>query len=226
MVGNAIAHYRILAKLGEGGMGVVYKAEDTTLRRPVALKFLPERLACERVAVQRFQREARTASALNHPNICTVYEVAEACGQTFIGMEYVEGRALRALIPAGGLPESQVLRYGKQIAEALAHSHDHGIVHRDLKSSNVMVTPEDRIKVLDFGLAKRLEKAAGGEEATRTQGTELSQPGFAVGTVAYLSPEVLRGEPADARSDIWSFGVLPYEMAAGALPFQGKACSN
>ena len=222
MIGNAIAHYRVVAKLGEGGMGAVYKADDTKLGRAVALKFLPEEYARDRVALERFQREARTASALNHPNICTVYEVAEAGGQAFIAMEYVEGRALSALIPAEGLPEDEVLRYGRQIAEALAHSHDRGVVHRDLKSSNVMVTPEGRIKVLDFGLAKRLAEAAAGEAATQTEGPALSQPGLAVGTYPYMSPEVLRGEPADARSDIWSFGVLFYEMATGALPFQGK----
>ena len=223
MIGNAIAHYRVVAKLGEGGMGAVYKADDTKLGRAVALKFLPEEYARDRVALERFQREARTASALNHPNICTVYEVAEAGGQTFIAMEYVEGRPLNALIPAEGLPVDQVLRYGTQIAQALAHSHDRGVVHRDLKSSNVMVTPEGRIKVLDFGLAKRLGEATAVEEATRTEGPALSRPGIAVGTYPYMSPEVLRGEPADARSDIWSFGVLFYEMATGALPFQGKS---
>ncbi len=201
-------------------MGVVYRAEDITLNRAVALKFLPEELARNRSALERFQREARTASALNHPNICTIYEVAEAGGRTFIAMEYVEGRPLNELIPAEGLPPGDVLRYGKQIAEALAHSHDRGIVHRDLKSSNVMVTPEGRVKVLDFGLAKRLAEAIGGEEATRT---EVSQPGMVAGTFSYMPPEVLRGEPADARSDIWSFGVLLYEMAAGRLPFQGKS---
>ncbi len=202
-------------------MGVVYRAEDANLGRTVALKFLPEGFAHDRAAVERFQREARTASALNHPNICTVYEVGEAGGRTFIAMEYIGGRALGALIPAEGLAADEVLRYGKQIAEALAHSHERGVVHRDLKSSNVMVTPEGRIKVLDFGLAKRLEQAVAGEEATRTDGSALSQPGLIVGTFSYMSPEVLRGEPADTRSDIWSFGVLLYEMATGRLPFQG-----
>lgn len=222
MVGNSISHYRVVAKLGEGGMGVVYKAEDTTLGRDVALKFLSQEVARNCVTLQRFQREARTASTLNHPNICTVYEVGEGGGQNFIAMEYVEGRSLSALIPAEGLRENQVLRYGKQIAEALAHSHDRGVVHRDLKSSNVMVTPEGRIKVLDFGLAKRLAKTAGEEEATRTEEDTLTRDGSIVGTLAYMSPEALRGELVDARGDVWSFGVLLYEMVAGRLPFQGK----
>ncbi len=204
-------------------MGLVYKAEDTKLGRTVALKFLTEESARNRVALKRLLREARTASSLNHPNICTVYEVAEAGHQTFIAMEYVEGRALSALIPAEGLPADRVLRYGRQIAEALAHSHDHGVAHRDLKSSNVMVTPDGRIKVLDFGLAKRFSEAAGGQEPTRTQESAVSQPGLVVGTFAYMSPEALRGGPADARSDIWSFGVVLYEMCTGALPFRGKS---
>jgi eukaryotic-like serine/threonine-protein kinase len=221
MIGQTISHYRILEKLGGGGMGVVYKAEDTKLGRFVALKFLPEELSEDPHAGERFQREAHAASALNHPHICTIYEVGEADGQTYIAMEYVEGRLLSKAIPPEGLPAEMVLRYGAQIAGALAHAHARGIVHRDLKSSNALITPEGRAKVLDFGLAKRLASSEQDEE-TRSE-LSLTEAGAVVGTVPYMAPEVLRGAPADARSDIWALGIILYEMAAGQRPFRGTS---
>ena len=221
MPGRTISHYEILEKLGEGGMGVVYRAQDTILSRTVALKVLSERMSADDTARARLLREARTASALNHPNVCTVYEIGESGGQTYIAMEHVEGRTLDRVIPPEGMAQHEVLDRGTQIAEALAHSHDRGVVHRDLKSTNVMVTPEGRVKVLDFGLAKQL--APGEDEATRTHTERLTQKGMIVGTLAYMSPEMLLGEPADTRSDIWSFGVLLYEMASGRLPFRGRS---
>ena len=213
MTGNRLAHYQILEKLGEGGMGAVYRAEDTKLERIVAVKVIGEGMAGDATARARLIREAKTASALNHPNICTIYEVGEAEGQTYIAMEYVEGRPLSAMA-AEGLPADAVVRYGVQIADALAHAHEKGVVHRDLKSANVMVTPLGRVKVLDFGLAKRMES---GSEAT------VTQAGTIAGTLAYMAPEVLRGEPADGRSDLWALGVMLYEAAERKLPFQGRS---
>ena len=223
IIGQTISHYQITEKLGEGGMGVVYRAEDTRLKRKVALKVIREGMLADSAARARLLREAQMASALNHPNVCTVYEVGESEGQAYISMELVEGQPLRSVIPAGGLPRDRVISYGLQIAEALAHSHDRGIVHRDLKSSNVMVTPEGRVKVLDFGLAKRPVDAPAGEEAERTATDTLTRAGVIVGTLSYVSPEALRGEPAVASTDIWSFGVLLYELATGRLPFQGES---
>ena len=217
MIGRTLGHYRIEASLGEGGMGVVYRARDTRLERDVALKLLSEK---ERAggASRRLLDEARAASALNHPHVATVYEVGEAGGHSYIAMEYVAGRPLNQQIPADGLPVEQVLRYGQQIASALTHAHERGIIHRDLKSANVVITPEGHAKVLDFGLAQRL----GMELAEATQSREASAAPVVAGTLAYMAPEVLRGEPADARSDIWSLGVVLYEMAAGRLPFAGR----
>ncbi len=223
MIGTTLSHYRITEKLGEGGMGVVYGAEDTQLKRKVALKVIGEGMLADPTARARLVREAQMASALNHPNICTVYEAGESEGQAYISMELVEGRPLRNLIPAGGLPREELISYVLQIAEALAHSHDGGIVHRDLKSSNVIVTPEGRVKVLDFGLAKRRVEASDGEDAAPTVTESLTRAGAIVGTLSYMSPETLRGEPALPSSDIWSFGVLLYEMATGRLPFQGQS---
>lgn len=219
-MGNRIAHYEVGAQLGAGGMGVVYRATDTKLGRDVALKLLPVGATEDATARERLLNEARTASSLNHPHIGTIYEVGEAEGRVYIAMELVEGRPLSVLVPQDGLPTESVARYGMQIADALAHAHERGIVHRDLKTSNVVITPEGRAKVLDFGLAKRLrnEDLA---EVTRS-GKALTQAGAVVGTLHALAPEVLKGQPADARSDIWALGVLLYEMAAGALPFQGK----
>jgi len=220
MIGRTVAHYKIEAELGAGGMGVVYRARDTRLERSVALKFVGERQAAEAGARERLLREARAASALNHPHICHIYEVGEAEGRAYIAMELVEGRPLSTLVPAEGLPVEAVLRYGGQVADALAHAHERGVVHRDLKSANVVVTPEGRAKVLDFGLAERLrpEQLA---EATRSRAT-LTEEHALAGTLAYMAPERLRGEPADAGSDLWALGVLLYEMAAGRLPFEGQ----
>ena len=200
-------------------MGVVYRARDTQLERTVALKVLGEFLSADETARARLLREARTASALNHPNICTIHEVGEAEGQTYIAMEFVEGRPLSAAIAGQGLAVETVLRYGIQVADALAHAHEKGTVHRDLKSSNVVITPEGRVKVLDFGLAKRLRERPG--EATRSR-ESLTEAGTVVGTLSYMAPEVLRGRQADERSDLWAVGVMLHEMVAGELPFRGQ----
>jgi serine/threonine-protein kinase len=197
-------------------MGVVYLARDTHLGRTVAIKVADDPGADDRSRT-RLLHEARNASTLNHPNICTIYEVGEANGQSFIVMEHVEGRSLGDIISAGGLPADTVVRYGTQIADAVAHAHDHGVVHRDLKPANVLITPEGRAKVLDFGLAKR----SWHEGAANQQTVLLTRPGTLAGTVAYMPPEVLQGAPADARSDIWSLGALLYELATGVLPFGG-----
>ena len=221
MVGRTISHYEIIEKLGEGGMGVVYKAEDLKLKRCVALKLLSEQLSKETHAMARLEREAQAASALNHPHICTIHEVGEAEGQAYIAMEYVEGRTLKALAEPGGLPVETVLRYGAQIADALAHAHERGVVHRDLKSANVVITPDGQVKVLDFGLAKRLPDRG---KAESTHATEtLTEAGVIAGTLPYMAPEVLSGKPADARSDLWALGVVLSEMAAGQLPFRGQS---
>ena len=214
--GTTIGPYEIQAPLGEGGMGAVYQAHDPTLQRTVAIKVLAKQ---DEDASARLLQEARAASALNHPHICTIYEVGEHEGQAFIVMEHVEGKPLSALIPADGLPPESVIRYGTQIADALAHAHERGIVHRDLKSQDVVITPEGRAKVLDFGLAARIPQADA-EAVTKTQ-EAIPHAGMLVGTLAYMAPEVLRGEPATARSDIWALGVLLYEMASGKPPFSG-----
>jgi len=219
MVGRTLAHYQILEQIGAGGMGVVYRARDTKLERVVALKVVGDRAPADETARARLLREARTASALNHPNICTIYEVGEAEGEIYFAMEFIAGRPLSAMTGGEGLAAGTALRYGSQIADALAHAHERGIVHRDLKSANVMITPEGRVKVLDFGLARRLPE--GGEGATRTEGS-LTQAGAVVGTLAYMAPEVLRGQKGDERSDLWALGVMLYEMIAGRLPFPGQ----
>jgi serine/threonine protein kinase/Flp pilus assembly protein TadD len=212
--------YKILEELGRGGMGVVYKAEDTQLRRTVALKFLSPDSPVIPSREERFAQEAQTASALNHPNICTIYEVGEAEGNSYIAMEYVDGRPLDRMISSGGLPPDDVLRFGTQIVEGFEHAHGRGIIHRDLKAANVMITPAGRVKILDFGLAKRLISEELGE-ATRSQ-LSLTEEGKVAGTLPYLAPETLQGNPADARSDIWALGVVLYEMAAGKRPFEGR----
>jgi len=220
MIDQVLGHYRILSKLGEGGMGAVYRARDEVLQRDVAIKVVSERPSADTSTREFLLHEARASSALSHPNICTVHEVGEIGGELYIVMELVVGKSLSALIAAGGLPCESVLRYGVQIAGALAHSHARSILHRDLKSANVAVTSDGLAKVLDFGLARRLFKDAPGE-ATRTLGP-LDSDARIVGTLPYMAPEVLRGEPADERSDLWALGVVLYEAAAGQLPFRGR----
>jgi Tfp pilus assembly protein PilF/predicted Ser/Thr protein kinase len=212
--------YRILKEIGRGGMGVVYKAEDTQLKRTVALKFLSPDSTAIPSREKRFAQEAQNASALNHPNICTIYEVGEADGNSYIAMEYVDGLPLDRMIPPGGLPPDDVLRFGSQIVEGFEHAHERGVIHRDLKTANVMITPSGRVKILDFGLAKRLISKELGE-ATRSQ-FSLTEDGMIAGTLPYLAPETLQGNPADARSDIWALGIVLYEMAAGTRPFEGR----
>ncbi len=220
MIGQTFGHYRVIEKIGEGGMGVVYRAHDESLDRDIALKVLPASNFQDPAARARLLREARIASQLNHPHICTIHEVGEAEGQVYIAMEFVEGQPLSARLAAGPLPNEQVLRYGIQLAEALGQAHGRGVLHRDFKSPNVIITKEGRAKVLDFGLAKRLTGEELGE-ATRSLAS-LTSPGILTGTLAYMAPEQLAGQPADARSDIWSLGVVLYEMAAGKPPFQGQ----
>ena len=216
MIGQTISHYRILEELGRGGMGVVYKAEDTRLGRTVALKFLPEDSFQNPAAIERFQREARAASALNHPNICTIHDIDEYGGRHFIVMELLEGEPLKHRIGGRPLAAEEVVRQGRQIADALEAAHAKAIVHRDLKPANIFVTKRGQIKVLDFGLAK-LQRAPDDMTATES----LTQPGVAPGTLPYMSPEQLRGGPTDARSDIWALGIVLYEMITGGLPFKG-----
>jgi non-specific serine/threonine protein kinase len=221
MIGQRLAHFRIIEKIGAGGMGVVYRAHDEQLERDVAIKVLPAESFRDPAARARLLREARTASKLNHPHVCTIHEVGEADGQAYIAMELVEGQTLSARLAGGALPVEQVLRFGCQLADALAHAHERRVVHRDLKTANVIITPQERVKVLDFGLAKRLSGEDLAEATTQTHDS-VSEAGTITGTLAYMAPEQLRGQPADARSDIWALGVVLYEMAANQRPFQGQ----
>ena len=220
LIGQAISHYIVVEKIGTGGMGVVYKAEDTELRRIIALKFLPEQDGADPKAREQLRREARTASSLNHPNICTIYEVGEQCGKAFIAMEYVEGKSLSKLIRPGRLPVETVVRYGTQIASALEHAHNHGVIHRDLKPLNVIVTPQGDAKILDFGLARQGDPAEFDKKTLETLSTEAAI-GLA-GTFPYMAPEQFEGSGASPRTDIWSLGIVLYEMASGSRPFHGQ----